>query len=129
MKKPRNFDERINDATSIWWNSRKMQKQIDAMVFTIDTPVGWSRPDDTEISTVVIAEGSLIETNMLNRLIVEMWWEEEKILVHRAKVGDGIDGMLITAYTLNKEKILTVSNFLNFLRDVANKHDHMFWEK
>jgi hypothetical protein len=124
MKKPRNFDEKLNDATFIWWNSRQMQKMIDAMVVTIDTP---DLPNDL-VSTVVITEGT-IETNMLNRLVVEIWWEENKILLHRVKEGDGVDGVLICAYTLDRDKIITITNFLNFLRDVASKYDHMFWEK
>jgi hypothetical protein len=127
MKKPKNFDKVYN--TSIWWFAPEVGKQVEGMII----PSDFKRDDLAEnlYSCIFIIDPQQSDEykNMTHRLLLEIWWDRELIVVHCVQEGFGDEGIVIDTLNFTKDNMSSYRVFVKFLNQIGVRYSHKFWGK
>lgn len=124
MKKPKNFDKIYN--TSIWWYSHEIGRQVEGVILPAEYMRDGMDPDEYTCLWLTELYG---EYKMTHRMMLEINWKAEQILIHIMKEEHGDEGVIVNKLDLYSNDFSTYRGFVLMLNRIAVHHSHRFWGK
>lgn len=124
MKKPKNFDK-IYD-TSIWWHSYEIGKQVEGTILPAEYIRDGMDPNEYTCLWLTELYGMY---KMTHRMMLEINWKAEQILVHIMKEEHGDEGVIINNIEFTSKDFASYRVFVKMLNRIAVHHSHRFWGK